>query len=306
MIFSVFPFAILFATLLTIRNFIVQNELIAVTSNAISLYRVFIPLVLLGVLLTFLTFGINELILPTTNQKFYDLGYEIKGKINPFYNPSKDSVQEIWYRGSKNQFFNMDLLIKSSKEIYKVTIYHLDNKFKLKERLDAQKVLYRNGKWIFINGVHRIFNGNDWTIKERFEQKEIPINESFEDFQRIAKKSEAMSFFELSAYLKRLRLSGLAHNQYRTYIVDLYSKISMPATCLVMMLIGISFAVKSGRIKGNVIGFVLGIILGFSYWIIFHFGISLGHGGKLPPMIASFAPAVIFGVTGIYLFFHLE
>src|SRR4030067_2097758 len=40
MIFSVFPFAILFATLLTIRNLIVHNELVAVTSNSISIYTV--------------------------------------------------------------------------------------------------------------------------------------------------------------------------------------------------------------------------------------------------------------------------
>ncbi len=306
MIFSVFPFAILFATLLTIRTQILHNELVAVTSNSISLYRVFIPLVLLGILLTLLTFAVNELVLPTTNQKFNDLGYEIKGKKNPVFKSSRDSIQEVWYRGAKNRFFNMDLIIKPSKELYKVTIYHLDNKFHLKERLDAQKVFYQDGKWIFFNGVDRIFNGNSWTIKERFAQKEMPLNENFEDFLRIEKNSDALSFFELNKYLKRLKKTGLAHNQYRTYIVDLYSKISMPATCFVMMLIGISFAVKSGRIKGNVIGFIMGIALGFSYWIIFYFGISLGHGGKIPPFIASFAPAVIFGVTGIYYFFHLE
>jgi len=306
MVFNIFPFAVLFATLLTLRNFIMHNELIAITSNAISIYRVIIPIVILGIFLSFLTFAANELILPFTNQKFDDLEYEIKGKKNPVYKPKKDSVQELWYRGSKNQFFNMDLLIKSSREIDKMTIYYLDDKFHLKERLDAEKVLYQNGKWIFLNGVIRTFTGEDWVTKDRFSRKELSLKESFSDFLRVEKKPEAMSFIELNSYLKRLKRSGIGWRQYQHYIVDMYSKFSMPAACAVMVLLGIPFALKTSRFKGNAIGIVISIILGFSYWVIFHLGISLGHGGKLPPLIASFATVIIFGTIGVYFFFNLE
>ena len=306
MVFNVFPFAILFATLLTIRSFIIRNELIAITSNAISLYRVLTPLVLLSVLFSVLTFAANEVITPFTNQKVNDLGYEIRGKINPIYNPKRDSIQEIWVRGFKSQFFNMDLLIKSLNQINRITIYRLDDKFQLTERLDAEKLIYDNGKWVFINGIIRTFKGSDWENKVRFSEKQIYLQETFEDFQRVEKKPEAMPFAELKAYLERLRRSGLAPEQYKDYVVDLYSKLSIPVACTVMVLLGIPFALKTGRFKGNVIGIAMSIVLGFVYWIIFYLGISLGHGGKLPPIIAAFAPVIIFGGIGTYLFIRLE
>ena len=118
--------------------------------------------------------------------------------------------------------------------------------------------------------------------------------------------SEEMSFLELRSYLQRLKRSGIAPDQYQTYAVDMYSKLSMPAACVVMILIGIPFALKTGRYKGTAVGVALSIALGFSYWIIYYVGISLGHGGSLPPVIASFAPAVIFGAIGTYSFIHLE
>ena len=306
MIFNVFPFAILFAVLLTIRNFIIHNELIAIRSNAITLYRIFKPLVILGILASFLTIGVNELILPFTNQKVHDLGYIIKGKENPAYKPSKDSIQQLWYRGSGNRFYNMDLLIRSANEIRKMTIFTLDKNYQLKERLDAEKVLYQNGKWVFFNGVIRTFTGEKWVTRDRFSKRELPLKETFSDFMRVEKKSEEMPFFELRAYLDRLKRSGIAPDQYRTYVVDLYSKLSIPAACTVMVLLGIPFALKTGRYRGTAVGIGLSIVLGFSYWIIYYVGISLGHGGKLPPIIASFAPAVIFGAIGTYSFIHLE
>ena len=306
MIFNVFPFAMLFAVLLTIRNFIIHNELIAIRSNAITLYRIFKPIVILGILASFLTLGVNELILPFTNQKVHDLGYVLKGKKNPAYKPSKNSIQQLWYRGAGNRFYNMDLLIRSAKEIDKMTIFTLDKNYQLKERLDAEKVLYQNGKWVFFDGVIRIFTGENWVTRDRFVMRVLPLKETFSDFMRVEKKSEEMPFLELKAYLERLKRSGIAPDQYRTYVVDLYSKLSIPAACAVMVLLGIPFALKTGRYKGTAVGVALSIALGFSYWIIYYVGISLGHGGSLPPVIASFAPAVIFGAIGTYSFIHLE
>src|SRR3990170_2833613 len=160
MIFNVFPFAMLFAVLLTIRNFIIHNELI----------------------------------LPFTNQKVHNLGYVLKGKENPAYKPSKDSIQQLWYRGAGNRFYNMDLLIRSAKEIDKMTIFTLDKNYQLKERLDAEKVLYQNGKWVFFDGVIRIFTGENWVTRDRFVMRVLPLKETFSDFMRVEKKSEEMPF----------------------------------------------------------------------------------------------------------------
>jgi len=49
-----------------------------------------------------------------------------------------------------------------------------------------------------------------------------------------------------------------------------------------------------------------GIILGFSYWIIFAFGLSLGRSGTIPPFLAAWSANLLFGAGAIVLFRRLR
>ncbi|MBI5374399.1 MAG: LPS export ABC transporter permease LptG [Candidatus Schekmanbacteria bacterium] len=306
MFFNVFPFAMLFASLLTVRQFVGNNELIAVCASSVSPYRFFFPVVMCGVFFSVTIFLANEVVLPYTNGVVENLEYEIKGKVNPIYRPSSNKVQEIWYRGAGNTFYNMDMLIKSSEELRKVTIYKIDNDFALKERVDAEKAKYRDGKWTLINGMELKFKKDNWDIKETFTKRPGDIKEKFEDFLKVEKKSESMSFFELQSYLARIKNTGIAPQQYVKYLVDLHSKISVPASAVVMTILGIPFALRSRRFKGAMSGIALSIAIGFSYWIIFYMLISMGHGGKIPAIIAAYGAVAIFGAAGFYLFSDLN
>ena len=95
MCFNVFPFTLLFASLLTVRQFVANNEIVAITSSAISPYRFLFSIVILGVISTVFVFAVNEMILPYTNEKYEEYGYAIKGEMDPAYRPSNDKVQEI-------------------------------------------------------------------------------------------------------------------------------------------------------------------------------------------------------------------
>lgn len=304
--FNVFPFTLLFASLLTVRQFVANNEIVAITSSAVSPYRFLFPIVILGVIFTVFVFAVNEMVLPYTNEKFEEYGFSIRGKIDPAYRPSNDKVQERWYKGENNTFYNMDILIKSSQEIRELTIYKVDDDFNLKERIDAEKARYRNDQWIFKNGILRKFKKDSWTVKDQFEKEPTVIPEKFDDFLKTEKEPGSMSYFELRKYLERIKKSGIAPEQAVSYLVDLYSKFSIPASAAVMTILGIPFAIRSRRFKGAMSGIALSVGIGFSYWILFYMFVSLGHGGKLPAIIAAFAPVAIFAIVGFYLFLDLN
>ncbi len=65
--------------------------------------------------------------------------------------------------------------------------------------------------------------------------------------------------------------------------------------------LGIPFCLKTGRSGGLARSILLTLVIGFSYFILFYAGLSLGHAGVLPAIIAAWATNVIFLATGVYM-----
>jgi len=88
--------------------------------------------------------------------------------------------------------------------------------------------------------------------------------------------------------------------------VDMYAKISYAFITVIMALLGIPFALRTGRSGGMAFGITLSIVLGFVYWIFFAFCVSLGKSGALPPVLAAWTANITFGILGLYLFLHVR
>ena len=63
---------------------------------------------------------------------------------------------------------------------------------------------------------------------------------------------------------------------------------------------GRPFAATIGR-SGAMGGIGIGIALAISYWTVISLFGALGAGGALPPMLAGWAPNLIFGAGALYL-----
>jgi len=74
------PLAILFASLITFGNLGQHKELTAIKSSGISLLRVLLPLFIVVLLITIISFWFNNNIVPKANLKAYSLLYDIKQK----------------------------------------------------------------------------------------------------------------------------------------------------------------------------------------------------------------------------------
>ena len=67
-----------------------------------------------------------------------------------------------------------------------------------------------------------------------------------------------------------------------------------------MTLLAVPFAVSTGR-RGALYGIGVGIVFAISYWLIMTVFFALGTGGVLPPLLAAWAPNILFGAAGLYL-----
>ena len=83
--------------------------------------------------------------------------------------------------------------------------------------------------------------------------------------------------------------------------VDLYQKFAYPFMSIVIVLIGMPFALLvRGRQKSTFTCFGIAIVIGFIYYVSNAVSIAFGKGGLLPPFIAAFGAPILFSGLAIY------
>ena len=139
----------------------------------------------------------------------------------------------------------------------------------------------------------------DGIVKEKVEKLDfVP-----EDLQRVAKKSEEMSYKELLLYIRDVEAEGYDATPYR---VDLHGKFSLPVACLIICLVGVGIMVRKISGRSFAVNIALGILVIFLYWISHSFCMSLGYGGMLPPVIAAWMSNFIFACLAIFNLLNAE
>ena len=106
-----------------------------------------------------------------------------------------------------------------------------------------------------------------------------------------------MGYTQLRAYTEKLRVGGF---DVTAQDVALWRKAAFPFVPLIMTLLAVPFAAAIGR-SGAMGGIGIGIALAISYWTVISVFGALGAGGALPPMLAGWAPNLIFGAGALYL-----
>ena len=333
------PISMLLATLLVTGAFARNSEVTAMLASGVSIYRMMVPLLAIGFVVSLLMFGLNEFIIPTANRIAEENKRVMRGKPDM----RKMAKIQIWFReNQEKRIYYINALIPESPEgqqIQGLTIFELNDQFLPVKRLDVLRAIYKpktpaataqtqkswktkigeffkplveffyplenhpeendiHGTWTLYQGTERSLESSGRkTIFNFQERRDYPIRPSFNDFRRETKDPEEMNYLELMNYIAALTASGYDVSQY---IVDLRAKFSYPIVSLVMVIIGFPFALKSPR-SGAAMGLGISVFIGLSYWIILQLGISLGHAGILPPLVAAWISHIIFASAGFYL-----
>jgi lipopolysaccharide export LptBFGC system permease protein LptF len=112
-----------------------------------------------------------------------------------------------------------------------------------------------------------------------------------------ADETDRMTYGELKAYIAQLQASGY---HVVPYLVQLRRKIAFPFVAVIMTLLAVPFAVTTGR-SGAVYGIGVGLVLALVYWTALSIFGALGAGGWLSPVLAAWAPNLLFGAAAAYL-----
>jgi lipopolysaccharide export system permease protein len=166
----------------------------------------------------------------------------------------------------------------------------------ISERITASAAQWKAGMWILQDCEVRKFSNHQPVSWKHYGSTVLPgMDVKPEDFIRITKKTMAMNYWELRDYIGRLKKVG---DKYNKELVDLHLKIAFPLTNLIVIFFFIPIATTSTRSKGRGWIFMLGLLVCFLYMILMRISQSLGYNEILSPLVAAWAPNILFAIIG--------
>jgi LPS export ABC transporter permease LptG len=294
------PVVMLVATIFLFITLNRHHELTALKAAGISVYRIAAPVLAVGVLVTLGAGLFQELVLPVLKERREEVDrVKIRGQL-PRHLQSR---QRLWIRTADTRFFRIELLAPGTNDLYGVTLLEMGGRgFDIQHRLDARRAHWTPSGWELSDGAFRELRADGKVRTAPFSRIALALPESIEDFTRIQKPASAMSYRELAEYVTRLQAAGY---QAGKYMVDLYSKLSLPLVNFVMVLVAVPFAVHSPR-SGRLFGVGLAIAIMAAYLVVHYIAVAFARADLLPPVIAAWTANVIFAGIGLSLFARLR
>ena len=296
-VYYIVPMAVLIGTLVTIGAITKSSELIVMKACGISLYRIAAPLLVLGLVAAAGLFAIEERVLAHANRRAGALNDEVRGR-RP---RSADALNRRWLVGRDLAIYHYLYYDREARELNGLSIYELDGRNPQLARVSYVARADYHGP---DDGEGTAWEAHDgWTRQlaptkafARFDGRAVQL-EPATSFASEEPDAELMSYSELSSYVTMLQASGF---NVVPYVVALHRKAAFPFITLVMTLIAVPFAVTTGK-RGTMYGIGAGIVLAIIYWTVISLFGAVGSAGLLPPLLAAWAPNIIFGTIALYL-----
>lgn len=281
------PIVMLVATIFLFLTLSRNHELTAMKAAGLSLYRISLPILLLGLAVTASAGVFQELVLPHLNE----LGEEVdRVKIRGQLPRHLQTRERLWMRTGDTRFYRIELLHPATNDMWGMTLLELDREFRLLQRLDARRAHWTDAGWELTEGAYREVGADGEVRTVPFAYTALELAEEIEDFTRAQKTVRRMSFLELRDYVARLAATGFP---VQKYLVDLHAKLSFPLINLVMVLVAIPFALQSPR-GGRLVGIALAIGIMAAYVMVHFVCLALARADLLPPLLAAWTANVIF------------
>jgi LPS export ABC transporter permease LptG len=296
----ILPIASLTATLLCLGLLTKFNEITAMKTCGISLYRIILPVVAAVVVISVFSFYLQENVLPYSNRK----AEEIWSLINDVSPRSYNRLDRRWVMSrDRGRIYNYGYFDPEESAFSRISIYDLNSRsWGVRNRIYADKGFLKENNLTLSDYWERDFAEGGVGIFAQNHEKTLTINENMDFFLKAWKEPDQMSYRELRDYIDNIEESGFDAVKFK---VDLNYKLSFPLASLVMALLGIPFAFTMGK-RGALFGLGLSVVIAMMYWVAIGFFKNLGYINYLNVFLAAWGPILLFGLVGIYRLFMLK
>lgn len=325
------PIAVLFSTLMAMGRLNRDNEIIAMTTNGVSLYRIFIPFLTIAMIGSLLTWVTYEYVVPPNAQEYVSVLKQFVGaQVTQFIKP------QIMIRATQGKYFYIDWIDKKEQIMHKVRLYDYfgeGGQLRGFPRIYLAESAWIKDGYLILSKV-RLYNLDQNTgsslVSAAMPEVKIDIGTQMGDLHTDQTPAEmTASQLRLRIGMKRDRLSSLSFpdpESRKAYLQDWTEyclKYSVPVACIALVLVAVPVSLRGPRDERN-LGIILSFLLMMAYYVIFFSCRVLGprapalakdiivgnsvllHKGAnlFPPYVAGWLPVVVFFVWGSLLIWH--
>lgn len=295
------PMSIMMAILLTFLRLSSDNEMVALKSCGLNPATLLAPVALFCLTGWLLTTVIMNWMLPWANRSFYDLSADLA--LSHIDAVIKERTFVDNFDGLVLYVNQIDLQRRSLVDVFiedqrtpgfNNTI--VAPRGRITTDLSAQKIRLR-----LVNGtINRVDLKTQRANAINFNTYEtnLDINKIQAKATKERRPLEEMTWGQLGQYLKE---NPHKDKRYYKALMKYHEKLSLPAACFALGLLALPLGLQARTGKRSM-GIVMGIGLFLLNYIMLSVGWALGESGTLHPAVGMWAPNILMGATGTYLF----
>ncbi|HTX74070.1 MAG TPA: LptF/LptG family permease [Rectinemataceae bacterium] len=291
---SALPISLLFATAFSLGNLYADNELTIVFGSGISLAQFMAPLFLIAGLLCIGSFFFDDrVVLQTLREKNQLSSILLRQK------PSLSNADVAVISSGGSVVYRVDYYDDQAKVISGVTVLKRSSDGNPTERVEAATARWDGSRWVF-GGVRRfsLKPGGGWGEESFGSWIEADLDEPPDAFRSQNLNLEEMSQSDLVGYVAFLRRAGLP---YAAALAERHKRFSFAFTPLVVILLA---AAVGGRYRKNVLlmSLLASLLAATGYYVAQMVFMLMAKTGVIDPRAGAWAPLLIFGASGYWLF----
>lgn len=289
------PFSVLLGALLTLAGLAQNNEIVVLKSVGISFFQLLALLAPAAIVIGLAHFLLADQVVPRLSPQV-ELLRDPQGRSEET-NTSGASAS-IWLRDG-SAVVSMERASPDGRSIEHVTVFERDEKGNLRSIMRARAGRFQDGQWK-LEMVRLLVPGET--------ERDLPEMQWATGLRPAQLSSLAAhpSLLSVKQILRFIRTPEVGARPVHVYATWLQQRISLLLRPLLMILLAAPAANITRRQAGMAGCLGYGIAAGFAYFVADGLGLTFGEAGKLPPLVAAWAPGVIFAAFGGYVVLQVE
>lgn len=282
------PFSVLLGTLIAFAGLNQHSEVVAMKAAGISAHQILAPLIVASLGIAAIAFAFNETVVVKSARA-------VTAWTENDYRPvprRSDLLSNVWV-------LEDDDLIRARQVVGQgqrlratgVSIYDRENGT-LRRIIDAERATPQGGAWR-LDKV-RVYDATTNMISGGATMVALQ-GVTPERFTLAKVDPDQLDFFTLKQRIGQLEQAGQSADEARA---GLWHKISAPLSTLLMPLLAAIAAFGLARSGQVLVRATVGMALGFAYFVADSFSLAMGTVGAYPPMLAAWAPFILFFLIG--------
>jgi lipopolysaccharide export system permease protein len=287
------PVSMLLSSLFTTGRLSSFNELTAIKSSGMSVYRFLIPFIIVAFIISLFAIYFNGWVVPYTNKKKFQID-----RINMHRKIEYVTKDNLFLQDNSNTLLCLGFFDDVNNTAIKISIQNFadTNLSEMISRYDADQMQWiaNDARWLLSKVTCRMFQDN----KEKmvfYDTISVKLNFKPEQILKEQQKPDEMNYYELGDFISSKKRSGYDVSKW---MVEYYSKISFPFASVIVVLFGIPFGINKKR-SGVSVQFGVSLLVCFIYLVFMKISQVFGYNGDLNPLLTAWLANILFFTAAI-------